>query len=149
MFNQYAVDVDPDQGYQFREHPNRAGEGNGGDKTFEVAAFLERMRAMLVCEEGDRLWLARATPRTWLEQGKKISVSQAPTWFGTVAYRIVSDVDHDKIDARFDLPSRSPPAVVLLRLRTPQARPLKRVAVNGQPWSDFDPTQEYIRASRQ
>jgi hypothetical protein len=37
----------------FREHPNRAGDGGGGDKTFEVAAFLERFRAMLVLEDGD------------------------------------------------------------------------------------------------
>jgi hypothetical protein len=145
MFNQYAVDVDPQRRYQFREHPNRTGEGNGGDKTFEVAAFLERMRAMFVCEEGDCLWLARATPRAWLEQGKRIGVSDAPSRFGTVAYRIESDVDHGKIVARVDLPSRAVPAVVFLRLRHPQARPMKSVSVNGKPWSDFDPAKELIR----
>jgi hypothetical protein len=34
---------------------------------------------MLVMEEGDALWLARATPRAWLEQGKRIVVRNAPT----------------------------------------------------------------------
>ena len=29
------------------------------------AAFIERFRQMLVMEEGDGLWLARATPRAW------------------------------------------------------------------------------------
>ena len=90
MFNQYAVDVDPEKRYQFREHPNRTGEGNGGDKTFEVGAFLERMRSMLVLEEGNELWLARATPRTWLEQGKKIGVMGAAEsfWNGGLRNRL-------------------------------------------------------------
>jgi hypothetical protein len=147
MFNQYAVDVDPEMWYQFREHPNRRGEGGGGDKTFEVAAFLERMRSMLVLEEGDQLWLARATPRAWLEQGKKIGVRNAPSQFGTVAYEINSDVDHGKIAASVALPSRRPPRLVLLRLRHPKALPIKNAIVNGKAWTDFDPAKELIRLS--
>ena len=73
--NQYAVILLPDDGYIFREHTI----GGPPDKIFEEAAFLERFRNMLVMEEGDSLWLARATPRAWLEQGKKISVKNAPT----------------------------------------------------------------------
>ena len=59
--------------------------------------FMENFRNMLVMEIGDSLWLARGTPRVWLEQGKRISVSNAPTHFGTVAYEIVSDLDGGKI----------------------------------------------------
>ena len=47
---------------------------------------------MLVMEKGDVLWLARATPRAWLEQGKRIAVRNAPTDFGPVGYEIVSDM---------------------------------------------------------
>lgn len=126
-FNQYAADVDPEKGYQFREHPNRTGEGNGGDKTFEVVAFLERMRAMFVMEEDDQLWLARATPRAWLEQGNKISVKNAPTAFGTVSFEILSDTRKKRITATVELPSRRAPRSVLLRLRHPQAAPLRKV----------------------
>ena len=145
MFNQYATDVDPQKAYQFREHPNRTGEGNGGDKTFEVAAFLERLRAMFVMEGGQSLWLARATPRVWLEQGKRIAIKNAPSRFGTVSFEIVSDVDHGRIRATIDLKARKQPEPVLLRLRHPTAAPIRSVEVNGQPHKDFDPAKEVIR----
>jgi hypothetical protein len=41
---------------------------------------MENFRDMLVMENGQSLWLARATPRVWLEQGKKIAVKNACTW---------------------------------------------------------------------
>jgi len=63
--------------YTFREHTT----GGPPDKLFEESCFLERFRMMLVMEEGDVLWLARATPRAWLEQGKRIAVRNAPTHF--------------------------------------------------------------------
>jgi hypothetical protein len=145
MFNQYAADIDPDNAYVFREHPNRAGDGGGGDKTFEVAAFLERFRAMLVLESGDELRLAGGTPRAWLEQGKKVRVQNAPSRFGTVAYEIASDADHGRIRATVDLPVRNQPKQILLRLRHPRAAPINSVTVNGGPWTDFDPERETIR----
>ena len=37
------------------------------------------------------------------------------------------------------------PHAVLLRLRHPQAVPIKGVAVNGRPWTDFDAAKEVIR----
>jgi len=143
-FNQYAADVDPDKGYQFREHPNRTGEGNGGDKTFEAAAFLERMRAMFVMEDNESLWLARATPRAWLEQGKRIVVKNAPTRFGTVSYEIVSDVQRNSVMATIEPPSRKPPRTVLLRLRHPQQTPIQNVTVNGKAWNGFNQNNEVI-----
>ena len=41
--------------------------------------------------------------------GKEISVKNAPTYFGTVGYRIVSDADHGKITATVEMPNRRPP----------------------------------------
>lgn len=143
-FNQYAADVDPDKGYQFREHPNRTGEGNGGDKTFEVAAFLERMRSMFVMEDNDCLWLARATPRAWLENGKRIAVRNAPTRFGTVGYEIVSGAQSNTVAVTVDLPDRRAPKQVLLRLRHPEAARLRSVLVNGAPWKQFESEKETI-----
>jgi hypothetical protein len=138
--NQYAVILLPDAGYIFREHTI----GGPPDKIFEEAAFLERFRDMLVMEEGASLWLARATPRAWLEQGQKISVNNAPTHFGLLAYEIVSDVEHDRITATIELPSRNPPTALLLRFRHPQAAPIKSVAVNGKEWKGFDRNKETI-----
>ncbi len=139
--NQYAVLINPGA-WTFREH---TAAHPVMDKPVEEASFLERFRLMLVMEEGDALWLARATPRAWLEQGKRIAVRSAPTDFGPVAYEIVSDVNSGKITATVEMPSRNPPQAVLLRLRHPQAATMKGVTVNGQPWTDFDPAKEVIR----
>jgi hypothetical protein len=35
----------------------------------------------------------------WLQQGKRIAVKNAPTYFGALAYEIGSDVDNGKIAA--------------------------------------------------
>ncbi|MGD0900860.1 MAG: hypothetical protein ABR915_23760, partial [Thermoguttaceae bacterium] len=80
----------------------------------------------------------------WLEQGKKISVKNAPTYFGTVAYEVVSDVDHGKITATVEMPSRKPPKEVVLRFRHPKAATIKSVAVNGKPWTEFSKDKETI-----
>jgi hypothetical protein len=96
-------------------------------------------------EESDSLWLARATPRAWLEQGKTIRVKPAPTHFGDLAFEIVSDIDHDTVTATIELPSRVRPRSVLLRLHHPGASPINRAEVNGVPWKAFSPDQEMIR----
>ena len=106
--------------------------------------FLENFRNLLVMEDSRSLWLARATPRVWLEQGNKIAVRNAPTYFGTAAYEIASDVDHGKITATIEIPSRNLPQRVLLRFRHPRAAVIKSVLVNGAPWSRFMQDTEII-----
>jgi hypothetical protein len=140
MLNQYAVDIMPGD-YTFREHTT----GGPPDKSFEESAWLERFRMMLVMEEGETLWLARATPRAWLKQGEKVAVRNAPTHFGTVAYEIVSDVDNGNISATVEVPARKPPRTVLLRFRHPKALPIKSVEVDGKPWKDFENGRGIIR----
>jgi hypothetical protein len=141
FLNCYAVDILPASGYIFNEHAVHGPP----DKIFEEAAFLERFRHLLATERGEVLWIACATPRTWLEQGKRICVGKAPTHFGTLDYEILSDADHGRISATVSIPSRNPPAAVLLRLRHPQAAPLRRVLIDGKEWTRFDPDQETIR----
>ena len=133
LFNQYAVDIVPGE-YTFREHTT----GGPPDKLYEEACFLERLRMMLVMEQGDVLWLARATPRAWLEQGQKIAVRNAPTHFGALTYEILSDVDHGRIQAVLQLPTRNPPARVIVQLRHPQAAPIAKVSLNGAVWTEYD-----------
>ncbi|OQA02306.1 MAG: hypothetical protein BWY71_00060 [Planctomycetes bacterium ADurb.Bin412] len=107
--------------------------------------FLECFRNLLVMEEGQSLWIARGTPRAWLEQGKKISVKNAPTYFGTLAYEITSDVDNGRINATIEIPNRNVPQSVNLRFRHPRQVPIQSVVVNGQPWNDFDAGKEIVR----
>jgi hypothetical protein len=113
---------------------------------------MENFRNLLVMEDGSSLWLARATPRVWLEQGKKIAVKNAPTHFGTLAYEIVSDVDNGKINATVEMPSRKAPKEVVLRFRHPKSAPIKSITVNGpsagsgqgKPWTEFNKEKETI-----
>jgi hypothetical protein len=140
FLNGYAIDILPNDGYIFNEHAVHGPP----DKIFEEAAFLERFRDLLVMEDGRDLWLARATPRVWLEQGKRISVKDAPTHFGKVSYEIISDVDHGAIRAKVNLPVRSTPHRVILRLRCPAGRVIRSVTVNGSRWTAFDKDKEVI-----
>jgi hypothetical protein len=140
FLNCYAVDILPDSGYTFNEHAVHGPP----DKIYEEACFLERFRNMLVMEEGQNLWLARATPRVWLEQGDKISVKNAPTHFGVVDYEVVSDLNHGKITATVKMPSRNTLQKILLRIRHPKSSTMKRVTINGKEWKNFDPDKEVV-----
>jgi hypothetical protein len=153
--NNYAAYAMPSPRYyyleQFMNHENagqmeayRKGEYRNILNGHSLSYFMEQFRSLLVWEENNRLWLAKATPRSWLAQGKKISVKNAPSYFGTVAYEIVSDADNGKITATVEMPARNPPKAVLLRLRHPKASPMKSVSVNGAAWTDFDPAKELI-----
>jgi hypothetical protein len=107
--------------------------------------YMENFRDLLVMEEGRSLWIARATPRAWLQQGKRIAVRNAPTYFGPLAYEIVSDVDHGRITATVEIPTRTRPQTVLVRFRHPRAAAIQAATVNGRPWSDFDAAKEVVR----
>ena len=144
FFNQYAVDIMPGES-TFREHTT----GGPPDKIDEESCFLERFRNMMVMEDEDTLWLARATPRAWLDQGQRIVVRRAPSHFGMVSYEILSDVDAGKITAIVDLPSRRPPRTVRLRLRHPRAARIRAVEVNEAPWKDVDRERELIQLQGQ
>ena len=108
-------------------------------------AVLRLVRDALVLEQGADLHLATGTDRSWLGQGKRIAVRAVPTHFGPLSYEIISDVDHQRISASMDLPSRNPPQSVLLKLRHPKASPIKSVTVNGIEWKAFDATGELVR----
>jgi hypothetical protein len=100
---------------------------------------------MLVFENPDEpvVWLAKATPRAWLEQGKTIVVANAPTRFGNVGYELHSDIDHGKVSAVLHIPEGLH-AATKLRLRVPGGKVLRAVTLNGAPWNDFSPEQEVV-----
>jgi hypothetical protein len=84
------------------------------------ASFLETMRLLLLHERrGPKgapagLDLAFATPRAWLESGRTISVTDAPTSFGKISYSI--ERTGNAVSIELTLPPR---ANVRLRLRLP------------------------------
>ncbi|HQH70873.1 MAG TPA: hypothetical protein PK360_02220, partial [bacterium] len=108
-------------------------------------AWFDIYRHMLIREMADdALFLAQATPRKWLENGKQISVQNAPCYFGKLSFTISSHVDEGRIQADITMPGSRPPRSLFLRLRHPQAKPIQSVTVNGAPWADFNPEKEWI-----
>jgi len=132
--NLYAVNILPTDEYVFNEHTTRGPP----DKIYEEAAFLERFRNLLLWEEGNSLWIAKAAPRDWFESGQTISVKNAPTHFGTVDYEINGN------QATLKIPDHTKLERVILRMRSPDGKPMSSVKVNGKPWTDFDATNETV-----
>lgn len=111
-------------------------------------AWFELYRQMLIREtDAGELLLAQATPRAWLEDGKKITVRRAPTLYGDLSMEITSRVGQGRIETEVDMPARARPQAVALRLRHPRLARLREVTVNGQPWTDFDVSAETIRVT--
>ena len=87
------------------------------------AHFLWTLRYLLVQdwdtdEDGkpETLRLLFATPRRWLEDGKRISMKHAPTAFGPVSVTVESRLSHGEVLAELELPKRQMPKQTLLRI---------------------------------
>jgi hypothetical protein len=115
------------------------------------AAFLETLRQLLVHETRSKsdapngLQLAPATPRAWLEPGKRIVVRKLPTDFGPLSYSLAAG--NATIRGTVDVPSRSPPAALSLRLRLPAGERIVSVSMNGRPFRRFDAASGTITLS--
>jgi hypothetical protein len=104
------------------------------------------VRWMLAFEDprSETLWLCKATPREWLEDGKVVAASGIPTRWGMVGFSIRSQIDRGQIEAEVMFADRSLPHVTKLRLRAPSGRALSEVQLNGKPWDKFDAKEETI-----
>ena len=109
-----------------------------------VVALMTRWILVFEDPMSDTLWIGKGTPAKWLEDGKKISVSSAPTRWGRIGFNIVSHLNENKIDVTVDRPAAQFRATTKIRLRTPPGVTLKSVELNGRPWTDFNPQDETI-----
>jgi hypothetical protein len=109
-------------------------------------AWFELYRHMLIHElDADTLLLGQAAPRKWLQDGQRIEVQRAPTYYGRLSFTIESRAGSGQIQAAVTMPDRSRPKVLLVRLRHPQGSPIRSATVNGRKWSDFDARKEWVR----
>ena len=101
------------------------------------ATFLETLRLTLVHETTDAsgvpqgLELAYATPRAWLEPGKRIEVRALQTSFGPLSYSIDSGV-HD-LRVVLHVPPAAATKTLHLRLRLPDDEQVGGASVDGGP----------------
>lgn len=94
----------------------------------------------------DRLWLAKATPREWLEDGKRIAVTNAPTRFGTVSYCLESHIGQGFVvgTVTHTQHASNTPAELLLRIRLPRGVVITDVQIDGTPASLQAATQAIV-----
>jgi hypothetical protein len=101
------------------------------------AFFLEALRLTLVHETTDAggspqgLELAYATPRAWLEPGKRIEVRRMQTSFGPLSYSL--DAGADAVRVHLDVPAGLNDAL-RLRLRLPGGERIGAVSLGGAPF---------------
>ncbi len=109
-------------------------------------AWFELYRNMLIQErDDDTVLLFAATPRRWLEDGKRVEVERAPTYYGTLSATVESRANNGRITAEIRPSGPRQPKALLVRFRHPQATPMRSVSVNGQSWTDFDVEKEWVR----
>ncbi len=108
-------------------------------------AWFEIYRKMLLNEWGsDTLMIGQAIPGKWLEEGKKIEVKNAPTYFGKTSFTIEGLNKDNEIKATVEVPGRTTPQQLIVRFRHPSGKTIKSVLVNGRRWKNFDVKKEYI-----
>ena len=104
------------------------------------------IRQALVLEEDKVLHLLAGTPRRWLEEGQEIRLTKGVTRAARLDFSVKSRVDKGQIsfDLTFtELRSREL-ETVRLRLPHPAKQQMKKVEVNGKPWTRFNPADEII-----
>jgi len=108
-----------------------------------VVALMTKWLLVFEDSRSQTVWLGKGVPRKWLEDGKKILVANVPTRWGRLSFTVVSHLRSGVIQAHVQLP-RAIGATSKLRLRVPGNAVLKSVTLNGEPWTNFDVSDETI-----
>ena len=111
--------------YTFWEHFFHA----SAHKTHEEAWFLMDTRWMLYLECGQTLHLLSGIPRKYLEDGQQIAVHDVASYFGSLSFRVVSEVGRGRIEAVVDCASERHPE--RLEIRLPHPMGLSAVETQG------------------
>ena len=109
---------------------------------------------MLVFEDpiSGSLQLCKAIPRSWLQEGERVVVRQAPTSRGRVSLTLSSQLaTSSTITANVTLPalaaSSAAPDGASLFLRAPKAWEMSSVKANGKPFTNWNSAQEVVSLS--
>ncbi len=99
-----------------------------GDRNFQdnlaphgwfAAEYRTLLRTMLVREDGNQLHLLSVISPDWIGQGKTISVTQAPTYFGSVAFQLTQPTANEAdltLTTNFDPHSTDAPSAIVVHL---------------------------------
>jgi len=102
-----------------------------------TSELIRLTNMMLIKEEGEKVLFAWGVPRSWLEDGKKIEVKNAQTYFGSFSYNINSQISEGFIEVNIFASINRQPSSINLKLRHPTGKEITRVEINGKRWNDF------------
>jgi hypothetical protein len=124
-------------GFEFAIRPwgDRNFEDNLAPHGWFAAEYRTLLRTMLVREEGNRLHLLSVVSPDWIGQGKTVAVSQAPTYFGEVAFTLEQPQNGEAVlhlNTRF---TQAPQQIVV---HLPWFVDLKSATVDGKTVSAAD-----------
>jgi hypothetical protein len=143
LFNNFAACLYP-EAVAFTEEYRQWSHASGPFyKIPDEAKFANRVRDMLVLEDGENIYLAGGVPRRWLELPGGVRAEKLSTYFGEVSLHLRAGVETGVIQATVQLPVRCSAKTVWLVARTP-TRQIKSVTINGQTWTRFDAARETI-----
>jgi hypothetical protein len=144
VFYSYMASAFSHQALEPVEHRYTHGQYFGPPST--DGAWFDLYRHMLIREQYDgSLLLGQAVPRAWLEDGKKVQVRKAPTYYGPLTMTLESSAASGRLRAEVEFSGSQRPKSLLVRLRHPQGKQIRSVTVNGGKWTEFDPGKEWIR----
>ncbi|MCX6620328.1 MAG: hypothetical protein NTY38_04495, partial [Acidobacteria bacterium] len=108
-----------------------------------VVAMIRRTLAL---EEQGTLHLLAGAPRRWLEDGKRIELERAVTYFGGLDLRVVSDANRRRVRVEIVLRNNRPERLRRIELLVPHPtrQPMRRVVVNGKEWRRWEAAGERI-----
>jgi len=145
FFNSFAVAFYPDT-CMLTEHPLPTMADWAGDhfKTSDESISCYCLRLMLIYEKGDTLILMPAVPRKWLEDGKRIVVKNAATYFGPISFEVESKISNGFIKMKLTPPTRNPPKTIQVYFRHPEKFKIEKVELDGREWMDYDKERSLV-----
>jgi len=143
LFNNFAACLYPDA-VAFTEEFRAWGHASGPFyKIPDEAKFTNRVRDMLVLEDGDSLYLAGGVPRRWLESKEGVRADGLSTYFGDVSFHLRAGTEKGVVEASVQLPALQRAKTAWLVARTP-GRKIESVTIDGKAWTRIDAALEAI-----
>ena len=143
LYNDFVAVLYPDIN-QFTEEYRMWQHASGPFyKIPDECRFISQVCDLLVMKNEDELWLANGVPKLWLEPGQKIELKKAYTEYGSLTYTLQAGNTSETIEANIKLPEMAC-SKILLFVRAPFQKPIRRVTINGQEWKQWDSDKESV-----
>ena len=122
---------------------------HGYEQTRVAANIPMLVRFLLLQAERDqpRVWIGRAIPRHWLEEGMKTVMSRAPTRYGPFDIAYESAITSTGTITAWITPPGRAGLDLRVRVRAPLGYTLNRVDVNGNAHTDVNRETATVRIS--